>query len=359
MNKKKVIIWSTDVIRLIEGNPIGGLAVQMYFWAQVFAGNGWKVYSFAKNAKDTVIKEGIEFRPLRIIQLANFLLEWWHAFKFLCVIRPELLIYRGSSRHLLSLALFSRLFGIKLVFFGASDSNFEPDSNPTGSKLDRNMYLHSIKHIRYFVTQNQYQHDMLLKNFGKDSLIQFNIWGHSDRYEEDIPPKSDAVWVANLRKLKRAEWVLNIAEKLPNYHFVLAGGRTGECSYFDQIQQHSSRLPNVSFLGGKPFWYANELVRRSRVLLCTSTYEGFPNTFLQAWSNGLPVISTVDPSGVIKQYHLGEVITSEKEIKGALQRMLEDDEYYNYLQQSVCSFFTQNHSAQAGYENVTKYIASK
>ena len=51
-DNKKVIIWLTEVKNLLDGKPIGGIAVQMYFWAKTFAQNGWQVYSFAEDAKD-------------------------------------------------------------------------------------------------------------------------------------------------------------------------------------------------------------------------------------------------------------------------------------------------------------------
>ena len=54
--RKKIIIWTNTVIKLIEGKQIGGIAVQMYFWAKVFAQNGWQVFSFKENAKQTVEK---------------------------------------------------------------------------------------------------------------------------------------------------------------------------------------------------------------------------------------------------------------------------------------------------------------
>ena len=197
----KAIFWSTDIIKLIDGLPIGGLAVQMYLWALAFVENGWEVLSFAKNARATVVREGIVFHPIKNIKRVNIILEWFHAIKYIWLVRPSLLVYRGSSRHLLSIAIFSRLFGVKLVLFGASDSDFEIDKIPVGAtNLDRRMYLRSLRHISYFITQNRYQHDMLLKNFGKESLVQFNIWGHLADNLKDTPPESDVVWVANLRK---------------------------------------------------------------------------------------------------------------------------------------------------------------
>lgn len=355
---KRVIIWSTDVIRLIEGKPIGGLAVQMFFWAQVFADNRWKVLSFAENATETIEREGIEFRPLRNIQRWNFLFEWWYALKFIVLFHPQIIIFRGESRNLYPLALLSKLMGVKLLFFSASDSNFEPNKKTFGSKLGLKLYHRSIRYIKYFVTQNTYQHDTLLQYFGKDSFVQFNIWGRAMSNNEGLPPASDVVWVANFRKLKRAEWVINVARQMQERVFVLAGGPIDN-RYYKEMEHESKKLDNVSFLGPKSFAYVNELVGKSRVLLCTSTYEGFPNTFLQAWSNGLPVISTVDPSGLIVKHHLGEVVKSEGELKEALQKILNDTDYYQSLQQSVERFFIAHHAAQTGYDNIIEYINSE
>ncbi len=355
---KRVIIWSTDVIRLMEGKPIGGLAVQMFFWAQVFADNGWKVFSFAENAQKTIEREGIEFRPLRNVQRWNFVLEWWYALKFIVFFHPHIIIYRGENRNLYPLSLMSRIMGVKLVFFSASDSNFEPNKKSVGSKMGLELYHRSIRYIKYFVTQNTYQHDTLLQHFSKESLVQFNIWGYAMKNEEGNPPASDVVWVANFRKLKRAEWVVNVARQMPKSVFVLAGGPIDKC-YYEEMKQESKKMDNVSFLGPKSFSYVNELVGKSRVLLCTSTYEGFPNTFLQAWSNGLPVISTVDPSGLIAEYHLGQVVEKEDELEEALRRILNDTDYYKSLQQSVEKFFLSHHAAQTGYENVIRYLSVK
>lgn len=40
-----------------------------------------------------------------------------------------------------------------------------------------------------------------------------------------------------------------------------------------------------------------ELYRGAALLCCTSSLEGFPNTFLEAWSHGLPVVTTSTPTG--------------------------------------------------------------
>lgn len=352
--QRRIIIWTNSVINLIEGKRIDGIAVQMYFWAKIFAENGWQVFSFRQNARQTMKKEAIVFKPKRCIQSMNLCLEWWHAFYFILTIRPNIIVYRGANRELLPLAIFSKLFGIRLVMFGASDVNFEPGKELVGSEFNRKRYHKAVKRIRFFVTQNKHQHDTLQSNYGNESMMLYNIWGNVDQKTDEIVPSSDAVWVANFRRLKRAEWVIEAAKQCPKYHFAMAGG--GSDDYYKDMQTQAQSVGNLDFLGPKSFFFTNSLVQQSKVLLCTSTFEGFPNTFLQAWSNGIPVISTVDPSNIIADYNLGVIIDKEDDLPEVIRKVLEDKDYYNRLKDSIVEFFNKNHSSQSGYDKLMKYI---
>lgn len=353
---KKIVIWNSNVRNLIDGEPIGGIAVQMYFWAQVFVEHGWDVVSFAENSKKTTVKENIKFKPKRNIARVNLLLEWWNAFKTMLIERPDYIIYRGANRELLPLSIFSKWFGVRLLFFSASDVNFEPGNELVGSERNRKLYQRSIKHINFFIVQNNHQHDTLLSNYRKESLILPNIWGNTHWGKQNAPSETDVVWVANFRRLKRAEWVLDAAERMPAYRYVMAGAAVNDIDYYEDMKNRAADLGNVSFLGGQSFFNTNALVANSKVLLCTSTFEGFPNTFLQAWSNGLPVISTVDPSGIIRSNNLGIVVETEEELYCAIQKVLCNNEIYEGLQQAVKRFFENNHSSESGYKKLLKYI---
>ena len=64
---------------------------------------------------------------------------------------------------------------------------------------------------------------------------------------------------------------------------------------------------------------------RARVLVNTSDIEGFPNTYLQAWASGTPVVAFFDPDGVIAREGLGATVRTADEMCEAVRRLTSDE----------------------------------
>ena len=107
----------------------------------------------------------------------------------------------------------------------------------------------------------------------------------------------------------KPEWkqlsFLNLAS-LPEAHFQMIGGPSANIQYYEQIKEEASAIKNLQFMGFIPYPEINRYFNNASIFVNTSSIEGFPNTFLQAWAHCVPVVSlNVDPDGVICKYSLG------------------------------------------------------
>jgi glycosyltransferase involved in cell wall biosynthesis len=99
----------------------------------------------------------------------------------------------------------------------------------------------------------------------------------------------------------------------------------------------------VVFHGRLPYWDANDLYGRARVLVNTSDVEGFPNSYLQAWIRGVPVVTRLDPDGVIEREGLGVVARSPAQISHAIGSLLEDPAAWNAASERCRAFMAREY----------------
>ena len=99
------------------------------------------------------------------------------------------------------------------------------------------------------------------------------------------------LWVGRISEQKRFEWLLDIAERCPDIAFDVVGAASAESDYSSTLIQRATGVPNVKMHGWVPYAEMTWYYRNCHILCCTSAYEGFPNTFLEAWALGIPVIS--------------------------------------------------------------------
>jgi len=121
-------------------------------------------------------------------------------------------------------------------------------------------------------------------------------------------PRDTVLWAGTLRALKRPDAFLDLAARFPAQRFVLAGGPGEDAALAERVAARAAGLPNVEARGFVPYAGMAALFARARVLVNTSTYEGFPNTFVLAWLHGAVVLSLgVDPDGCLSRRGFGVV----------------------------------------------------
>jgi len=82
------------------------------------------------------------------------------------------------------------------------------------------------------------------------------------------------------------------------------------------------------------------------ILCCTSAYEGFPNTFLEAWAIGMPVVSTFDPDGVIVSNGLGWVAQNIEGIVACLRKIIQSPKIWRKASKAAKQYYLANHTPE-------------
>jgi glycosyltransferase involved in cell wall biosynthesis len=228
-------------------------------------------------------------------------------------------------------AFFARRWRKQSIFRVASDSDClrerpAADGRPPllRQRRDRWMYEYGVMNVSLVAAQTEAQRQLLLRNFGVHSEI-VNIAVEAPSARPTMPKDVDVLWVGNLREVKRPDVLLELARRLPRRRFAVVGGSVprGE-AYYERIARDAAGVPNVAFIGPTPYAQVGAWFERSRVHVNTSDYEGFPNTFLQAWMRRAPVVSFCDPDGVIRRKGLGRACRDIGEMAAALDALLDD-----------------------------------
>lgn len=236
-------------------------------------------------------------------------------------------IYSSGASYMPGMAAhYARRHGGKTVFRISSISDCQPDNLIVPNRRGKFIYEFGLRRQDLLLAQNEAQRSEMRRNYGRDSVVVPSLVEPADRSVPLAERRGDLLWVSNIRDCKRPDRVLELMPLLPEAKLDIMGGRQPyELGYFDEIQQRCAAQANIRFHGPMPYSDVNAAMAQARLLLNTSDIEGFPNTFLQAWVRGTPVVTFFDPAGVVAREGLGTVVSSINEMRDAIRRFRSDD----------------------------------
>ena len=255
-------------------------------------------------------------------------------------------------------AAFCRMHGRRSIHSGASDVDFIPGRQDIGLLRDRMVYEYGVRNADAIFAQNPFQLESVREHFGRDAVVVPNCYAPPPGAGND--PGGYVLWVATVREQKRPELVVEMARRLPQFRFLIVGGNDPGAraqAYADAVRARAASLPNVQVRGFVPFAEADRLFDGARVLVNTSTYEGFPNTFLQAWARGIPTVAFVDTGSREDGEPVYEVATDLDQACAAVRRLMGDDAAWGRASRRVAAHFARRHSLGAVVETYEREIA--
>jgi glycosyltransferase involved in cell wall biosynthesis len=219
---------------------------------------------------------------------------------------------------------FCRRRGKKFVYFAGSDSDFSFRDVIIENLRDKLLYFWGVKNAAGIVAQNEYQAELCRSRFKREPRVIPTAVETAEVGEGG--GDGSIVWVGALRAVKRPELFLELARRMPERRFILiGGGLSTEPGFSRRITEEAGTIPNVTATGRVPQEDVASYLERASLLVNTSSFEGFPNAFLEAWTRGTPALSMVDVDGLIVLHGVGAVCRDLDQMAEAAAGFLDDE----------------------------------
>lgn len=278
-------------------------------------------------------------------------------------LQPDAIYQQGLKSHTGVAALYARNNNCKFVFHIASDYDVTPVS--VLRKLDFNITSlphkligdYGLRRADVVVAQTDVQDEMLQTNYGRNAELIVRNFHPAPEIEVSKDDGVRVIWVANFKEVKRPELFVQLAEDLKdvdNLRFVMIG-RPGDPKVYDGLHRRIENTENLEYLGELSQSEVNKQISRSHIFANTSSMEGFPNTFVQAWMRGLPVVTAgVNSDRLFDSGQIGFCGKDYEEFKKWVLKLVGDEALRSQMSENSKLYADQNHSMK----NVDELINS-
>jgi glycosyltransferase involved in cell wall biosynthesis len=297
------------------------------------------------------------YRPSAGVPGLRFIPRWIGLHRALDAADADVYYVSCAGALLGQVALFTSIKRRALVFRAASDGDCDPRRMLVGGAKERALYLLGLRRATQITVQTEDQRRMLRTRLGRDGRVVPMLVDAPATQASSVSRDIDVLWVANLRSLKQPEKLVALARRLPHRRFCLVGGAVaGEEDVARRLHAAVADTPNVQLAGRLP--YRDTLARfdRARLFVNTSRIEGFPNTFLQAWSRGVPVVSFIDPDGLIARAGLGAAVDDDDALAEQVERLLADPAALRLAQERSLAWAATHCAAEPVVETVVSLL---
>lgn len=288
----------------------GGAERQFYLFGTELAKRGWRVVFIADcPAPNDALHENIRVLHVPFKHMGggkgHLLLEIPKI--FIALRRAQTRYYAiKTAPHLVGVVCVYRfLFSCEIIMWGQTNSSFDRSVKYENAWL-RWIRWWGIKESTVLIAQSNEQFERAKRDFSKRVSVVPNITLLPAVISDHAKETGFVFWCGNDHQNKRPEVFIELASVLPSRKFVMAMNGDTSSERYQTIRDAAQRISNIKFLGSVPPTHIDQWFAGAAIYVNTSIREGFPNTFLQSWQQGHPVVSiNIDPNRNIEKERLG------------------------------------------------------
>ena len=360
MKKLKLLYFDLNLPYLIKDidYPVGGAAVEWYAWIKGFIKNEVQVGLLSWKGASDYIGKPLEFDIIEGISLDEGIpkIRWIYK-RYPSLIRaiknynPDFLIQECSGLITGILGRIGKKMNLPFIYRVANDIDADDRYKEHLNFIPQIAYRYGLQCADAIFCQNSYQYNKLKGSFPKKKVIKIYNPYYSEKKLADLldyTKRKYVAWLGRFHEQKNLPGLFRIVKLLPNVNFKIAGKAAGTLDYDTKIALYElQKCKNVDFVGYLSRKKIFPFLSNSYALLNTSHYEGFSNTFLEAFAAGTPVATTpnVDPDGIIANNNLGLIKKDFSEMPDAIKSLI-DDKNYNVISKRCRDYLIKNHDPE-------------
>ncbi len=332
---------------------IGGAEVQQVLLAKALARKNYRVsfISFDFGQPDDCVIDGVSVykicKPgegLPVLKFAHpFLSSLWRA---LNAANASILYQRSASRLTGLVSAYAKRNRSGFIYAGAHDTDFIPGQELMPSMRDKLLYRYGLRNADTVVVQSPHQAKLLESAYGASGTLIGSCCVQPS--EPSVAKDIDVLWVGTFRSWKRPELFIELAKACPERQFAMIGGpASDEPSPYLEAQEAAKSIDNLQLNGFMPYAQTETYFDRAKVFVNTSVWEGFPNTFLQAWSRKVPTLAFFDASTLGENAGHRNAVGNVSEAVEVIQSLLADERTLARTGQQCYDYYERFHTLAA------------
>jgi glycosyltransferase involved in cell wall biosynthesis len=361
----RISIVAHNAYRMISGagrGHIGGVERQTSMLARWLAGRGHDVslITWNEGGPATEAMDGVRVvkvcRPDAGLPILRFFVPRWSSLNTALRVADADVYYQNGAEEVTGqVAMWCRRHRRRFVFSAASDMDCSRRITTDRPLRERLLYRYGLRSADRIIVQTNAQAEMLKAVTGLPATVlpmpgdDFATYpAGEDTGTTEASPL--LLLVGRISPEKNVEMFIELARTLPGMRFLVVGPGDPSNSYVAALGRLSSSVPNLEFFGSADRRQLAGLYRAATALCCTSHYEGFPNTFIEAWSLGLAVVSTVDPDGVISRFDLGAHVAGLAELADQVRQLADSPDRRDTIARNARTYFQSHHQRDVAME---------
>jgi glycosyltransferase involved in cell wall biosynthesis len=334
---------------------IGGVERQAALMARWLAGRGHRVSLLTWDEGQPAEADAAGVRLIRLCRreeglpgLRFFHPRWTSLNRGLARADADVYYQNGAEYVTGQVALWCRRRTRGFVYSAAADADCERQLPLLATVRERVLYRFGVRHADRVIVQTRRQQQLLRTGFARNSIVVPMPCPEpaavGSAMSKSTRP-SRILWIGRISQEKRPDRLLDVAEAMPDLTFDLVGPHD-DSAYARGVIERARRLRNVAVHGRAPRGEVPEFYRRAACLCATSDREGFPNTFLEAWSHGVPVISTFDPDQLIAERGLGVAVSDPGALAEAIRVLLRSPDRWATASSNARRYYMEHHTVE-------------